>query len=550
MTFKVSNLYLIAFKDVKGIGNKTLRDIYSKFKNFQKAYNASIDEFKEIVKDKRTMDNISEFLSDRDKIIQKVKILDKNLTKKNIKFVSYFDKEYPSSLQKIKNPPIGLYIKGKILFSELEKSISIIGTRNPTYYGHSKARTISREMAVNGYVIISGLARGVDIEAHLGALEGGGKTIAVLGSGVENIYPNEHVNTSKDVIKEGALISELNIDQRLNKYSLISRNRIISGLSKASLIIEGNLNSGTRHEANFAKDQNKYIFTLRPINPNNETSKLPLALIKDNAIEIQRASEILEYLNSKTSKENITQPKPKLITEFANSENKSGIADFKKINIVIPKTVNPFDERIILLLKIIKNLMISYYEGGLKSDYDRKLNKKIFLLTKLLNKFDNSYLSEFIRLPSRKPNYQGLSSLFFNCDIGSFKKKLTNQKVQKEDVKRRIFTLSGDLALVFQDFFKSHINDEKLFVKDIHHEFCYKINSENEFFNETLSFNNFKEALTILKEYGLIKLIGEEYKEDTSNTMWKILDKLRLKEFINWSSIDFLLNHVTEGILH
>lgn len=548
MNSHVSNLYLISFKNVKGIGIKKLQQIYNKFGDFQKAYNVSLSEFEDIIKDKKVLHNISEFLDKRDSTIQETKSINKSLDVKNIKFVSYFDKEYPKSLQKIENPPVGLYIKGKILFSELEKSISIIGTRNPTPYGHSKARTISREMAENGNIVVSGLARGIDIEAHLGALEGGGNTIAVLGSGVENIYPDEHINVAKEIIKKGALISELNINQRLSRYSLVSRNRIISGLSKSSLIIEGSLNSGTRHEANFAKAQNKDIFVLKPIDPNNETSKLPLALLKDDAIEIQTASEILDILNSKYSKDNITQPKRKLITDFINIEKRSEIIEFKKLNFHIPKAVNPFDERIIILIKIIKNLMINYYEGGLSGTFDRDLNKKIFLLAKLLNRFDNSYLSEFIRLPSRKPNYQNLSSLFFNCNIDTLEKKLSNKEIQKEDVRRSIFTLSGDLALEFQEYFESHINNEIFFIKDIHGPFSYKIQSGNEFFTDKLYFNNFKEALTILKEYGIIELIGEAYKGDQSNTKWKILDKLRLKEYINWSSINFLLNHVIEGI--
>lgn len=550
MTFDASNTYLISFKNVKGIGPKKLREIYNKFGNFQKAYNASLDEFEEIIRDKKTLDNISEFLKNRDSTIREVKSIYNNLNEKNIKFVSYFDKEYPKSLQNIENPPIGLFIKGNILFNDLKDSISIIGTRNPTYYGHTKARTIAREMVENGYIVISGLARGIDLEAHLGALEGGGITIAVLGSGVENIYPEEHVNVAKEIIKEGALISELDIDQRINRFSLVNRNRIISGLSKASLIIEGNLNSGTRHEARFAKTQNKYIFALKPKDPDNQSSKLPIELIKNNAVEIETASDILDYLASRDSEDVINQPKPVLITDYLITEKKSEGKEFKKIYYPIPRLVNRFDERIILLLKIIKNLMINYHKGGLSGNFDRSLNKKIFLLAKILNRFDNSYLSEFIRLPSSKPNYQGLSSLFFNCNIDTLKKMLSNQKIEKENVKRSIFILSGDLALEFQNYFESHKNLEKFFIRDIHISFSYTIQSGNDFFIETLYLDNFKEALNFLHEYGIIKLIGEEYKGDKSKTEWKILDKLRLKEYMNWSSINFLLYHIVEGVSH
>ena len=255
---------------------------------------------------------------------------------------SYFDEEYPKSLQLIENPPIGLFIKGNMLFNELEDSISIIGTRNPTYYGHTKARTIARAMAENGYIVLSGLARGIDIEAHLGTLEGGGITIAVLGSGVENVYPAEHKNVAEEIIKEGALISELYIDQRISKFSLINRNRIVSGLSKASLIIEGNLNSGTRHEARFAKAQNKYIFALKPKDLNNENSKLPIELIKSNAVEIETASDILNYLISRDSKINTTESRPILITDYLILEENNERREFKKNHYPIPRLIDKY----------------------------------------------------------------------------------------------------------------------------------------------------------------------------------------------------------------
>ena len=541
MTSNKPNMYLIPFKNVKGIGAKTLLEIWNKFGNFQKAYNASLDEFEDIIRDKKTLINVSEFLNNRDNTIREVINIDKNLHEKNIKFVSYFEKEYPKSLKNIENPPIGLFIKGNNLLNELEDSISIIGTRNPTYYGHTKARNIAREMVKNGYIVISGLARGIDIEAHLGALEGGGITIAVLGSGVENIYPDDHKNVAKDIIKNGALISELYFDQRISKFSLINRNRIISGLSKASLIIEGDVNSGTRHEARFAKTQNKYLFALKPENPNNQTSKLPLELIKNNAVEIETASDIFNHLNSGFIKDKVPQSKPGLIAEYLYREEKNGRNEFKKTHYPIPRLINPFDERIIILIKIIKKLMINYYKGGLSGNFDRSLNIKIFLLAKILNKFDNSYLSEFIRLPSIKPNYQELSSLFFNCNIETFKKKLSNQEIQEVDIRRSTFILSGDLAFEFQNYFESHLSLKIFFIKNIHHSFLHKIQSGSEFFDETLYFDNFKEALSILQEYNIIKLMGEEYKGDTSRTEWKILDKLRLREYINWSSINFLL---------
>lgn len=231
----------------------------------------------------------------------------------------------------------------------------------------------------------------------------------------------------------------------------------------------------------------------------------------------------------------------KLSTKDAYEYIKSRYQGFKKLNYEIPKAVDPFDDRIIIFIKIIRNLMIDYYTGGLSGIFDRSINKRIFLVTKLLNRFDNSYLSEFIRLPSRKPDYQGLSSYFFDCNIDGLKNKLRNQEIQKEDIRRSVFILSGDLALKFQDYHGSHLDDEFYHVKDIHGPFSYDIQSENEFFKETLYLPNFKEAMAILREYGIIQFSDEEYENDSSPTEWKILDKLRLKEYITHSSINYLL---------
>jgi len=306
MTVSISDLYLILFYNIKGIGVKKLEEIYKKFGNFQIAYNAPFDDFKGLFKDEKLLSNINEFLNNRDNIIEKVKKTNELLKKKSIRYISYFNKNYPLSLRDIENPPIGLYIKGELNFNELKKSVSIIGTRDPSFYGHSKAREISKGLAKKGYIIISGLARGIDIESHIGALEGGGKTIAVLGSGVDNIFPIEHKNLANDIINNGgAIISESDINQKSTPYNLINRNRIISALSEASLIIEGNLKSGTNHEVNFAKAQNKRIFALKPIEPSREVSKLSLSLIRNGAIEIINHMEIINYLNSNPNRKEL-----------------------------------------------------------------------------------------------------------------------------------------------------------------------------------------------------------------------------------------------------
>ncbi len=297
MEIENSDVYLYHFNQIKGIGFVILRKIFNKFGNFEEAFNSNIKEFNEIIKDQKILNQISGFQEKADELLTQIKIFKKELDRKDIRLISYFNKNYPESLRDINKPPPILFIRGQMLFDKMEKSISIIGTRNPSLYGHLKARKIAKELAEKSYIIISGLARGIDIEAHIGALEGGGKTIAVLASGVYNIYPSEHEELAKDIIENGAIISESGIETRIARYSLIERNRIISGLSKASLIIEGSMRSGTYHEAKFAMEQKKIIFALTPFNNKREIAKLPLHLISNNGAEIESAMDILKYFN-------------------------------------------------------------------------------------------------------------------------------------------------------------------------------------------------------------------------------------------------------------
>ncbi len=215
--------------------------------------------------------------------------------------------------------------------------------------------------------------------------------------------------------------------------------------------------------------------------------------------------------------------------------------EYKKLRYEIPKVINPFDERIDIILKIIKNYVIEYYLSGLIGNFDRSINKEIFNLTKIINKFDSSYLPEFIRLPNNKPNYQYLSNLFFNCSANDLKLMLSNKEIEKDKIKRSIYLLSGDLAYMIFENYKKHLEKTVFSLKKIHRLFVFETEN-NEYFKERISLIKFKEALKILKEYGLISLYGEEYKGNSSETELHILDKLRLKDYVRQSSISFLIN--------
>jgi len=218
--------------------------------------------------------------------------------KEKIKLIKYIDNSFPSILKQIKNPPLMLFQKGN--FSLNSNFIAISGTRNPSLYGRLMSRKIAYELTKSGYTIISGLAHGVDEWAHIGALEApNGKTVAVL-AWLSPDYPSEHSELIKDVIKKGAVVSEVIIkpESREARGKFIQRNRLISGLSQAVVAIESDGSGGTVRQVELAIKQDKLVFALEP--KSSERSKRGFKVFKEmGAIPVKNAKEILKTLRSK-----------------------------------------------------------------------------------------------------------------------------------------------------------------------------------------------------------------------------------------------------------
>lgn len=182
------------------------------------------------------------------------------LAEEKAKVISFTDPSYPKRLLKIPDHPILLYIKGEVLASD-QRSIAIIGTRQASIYGNEMALRFAKELALRGFTIVSGLARGIDTSAHLGALEGG-RTIAVIGSGLSNIYPSENRGLSKIIATRGALISEFPMATAPDRQNFPQRNRIVAGMTQAVLLIEAPKKSGAMGTVSLALEGGKKIFTL------------------------------------------------------------------------------------------------------------------------------------------------------------------------------------------------------------------------------------------------------------------------------------------------
>lgn len=232
------------------------------------------------------------------------KLLNKNLdeaysleeycVRKNVKILHYGAQDYPKSLTNLKNPPIILYARGRTDLFTGKLCIGVVGTRDMSDYGRDAAYRIGYELASAGAVVVSGLALGIDSVAACGALDARGLTVAVLGSGIDHVYPAEHKKLAAEIEEKGILLSEYPPKALPSKPSFPMRNRIISGLSQGTLVVEASARSGALYTARDAILQGREVFAL-PGNVDCVSASGTNALIRDGATAVTCASDLLEH---------------------------------------------------------------------------------------------------------------------------------------------------------------------------------------------------------------------------------------------------------------
>ena len=211
-----------------------------------------------------------------------------------MRIINISESDYPERLRKIKNPPKKIYIEGdeKLLN---KNCLAIVGTRNATEYGIRVAYEFAKKLSQEGICIVSGLAKGIDSYAHLGAKCGKGRTIAVLGCGFKHIYPEHNFKLYKEILCQGGcIISEYEPEQQYKSEYFPARNRIISGISMGVLIVEGRYRSGSSITGRLAIEQQKEVFCI-PGNIDQKTSYVPNEFIKNGAYLVTKIEEILEF---------------------------------------------------------------------------------------------------------------------------------------------------------------------------------------------------------------------------------------------------------------
>ncbi len=282
--------YWIGFNLVRGIGSVRFQQIQNYFGDLSIAWNATPEAFKEVGLPGRALNN---FLKLR-KQIDLDQLYD-SILEKNITVLTLLDDDYPRLLREIDQSPPVLYVKGMLTPAD-EFSVAIVGTRRVSDYGQQIARDSSIYLAGHGLTIVSGLARGVDGLAHRHALETGGRTIAVLGSGVDVIYPPEHRKLAEAISENGAVISDYPLGTQPEGVNFPPRNRIISGLSLATIVIEAGERSGALITADFALDQGRDVFAV-PGNVLSPASRGTNRLIQNGAYAMVSPQDVLDVLN-------------------------------------------------------------------------------------------------------------------------------------------------------------------------------------------------------------------------------------------------------------
>lgn len=288
---------LVSLNMVLDIGSIRLKRLLEHFCAPEKILEASLEE-------------LTSVFGIGDKIAQRIKSLKPEDTerelqsakKMGLKILVQDDEEYPENLKNIIDPPIVLYVKGE-LRKEDNFSIGIVGPRRASFYGLNIAEQLSKQLTEKGFTVVSGMALGVDTYAHRGALKAGGRTIAVVGSGFNNLYPAQNIKLAEEISQNGAVVSEFPINTEPFPFNFPRRNRVISGLSLGVVVAEAARNSGALITADFALEQGREVFAV-PGKVDSDTSFGPNELIKQGAKLVSCVDDIVEEFVVPASPEN------------------------------------------------------------------------------------------------------------------------------------------------------------------------------------------------------------------------------------------------------
>ena len=280
--------YRIALYGASGIGTVRYRILLKHFKTASEVWSLSRKDLEKTLGNKLAEQFVSYRLkTNPEELFNKIK---------NSGIITIFDedRDYPKLLKQIEGRPAMIFVKGELLPID-QKAVAVVGSRKVTSYGREVTESLVRDLVQVGLTIVSGMARGIDSIAHRAALDAGGRTIAVLGGGLNQIYPAENINLAKEIEKSGAVVSEYLPDVPSIPGNFPARNRIIAGLSLGVVVTEADEKSGSLITAGFAAEQGREVFAV-PGPVYSRLTRGPASLIKDGAKLVMNASDVLEEL--------------------------------------------------------------------------------------------------------------------------------------------------------------------------------------------------------------------------------------------------------------
>lgn len=287
---------LIAMNMVPGLGAITVKRMAGRFGSLTAVFGASEAELAEV--QGVSLDKAGQFLA----ALRQVKVAEEieRAERERVKLLTWADECYPALLKQIADPPLTLYVAGSAEVLDMP-AVAIIGTRRPTVYGREIARRFGYQLACAGYTVVSGLALGIDTEAHVGALQAKGRTVAVLGGALDRLFPAENRSLARDMAqKGGAVISEYPFGRQPDRQTFPMRNRIVSGLCKGVLVVEASLTSGTLITVGQALDQNRSVMAV-PGRIDSPASQGCHKLLREGARLVTTADDVAEELQDMLS---------------------------------------------------------------------------------------------------------------------------------------------------------------------------------------------------------------------------------------------------------
>jgi DNA processing protein len=286
-----SEFYWVALAMIPGVGARTFHRLLQRFGSPEQVFAAS----------RRTLEEVSGLKGVSIDAIKSRSVAEESARRElgrirelNLRLLRWGTPEYPPLLSNIPDPPAILYLKGRLTADD-QRAVAVVGSRHPSAYGLTVCKKLCVELAWQGWAVVSGMARGIDSAAHLGALEGGGRTLAVLGTGLDVVYPTENRKLYERIATSGAVLSELPLGTPPDPGNFPVRNRLISGLALGVVVVEATAKSGSLITAGMALEQGRQVFAV-PGPLDREGVAGPHRLIKEGAKLVERAVDITEEL--------------------------------------------------------------------------------------------------------------------------------------------------------------------------------------------------------------------------------------------------------------